>query len=536
MAHAQLEETTPANGSRLDHAPGAVELRFSEPVEAGLGAVRAFHEDGTRLDVGGVKRAGRVVRVALPQLDNGGYVVTWRVISADGHPVRGAFTFRVGRARPTTARPSWPAGYWPSGGSSRLAGALHAAARFGAFTGLILLVGGSTFALSVWPGGHRDRGVQRLISTGWGLTLMSTLAGIPLQAAYAGALGLGDAVRPTAIGDVIGTRFGTVWAVRLGLLALAVPLLALARRRGPTGAVVVCSMVLGVALLATPGLSGHAGAGDLVPLAMLADVAHLGAISVWLGSLTALALVVLRRRDRASIQAAVPRFSTAAVWSVGVIVASGAFQSWRQVGSVSALTETTFGRLLIVKLVLFAGLVGLGALGRRVVNVRMRPAVPALSAGAMAAPVEVDDAAITRLRRSVTVEVAIGAAVLAVTALLVNLQPARSALAQPVSISFEGKAVLVDLTVDPARRGPVDLHVYTLSPTGQVLEVEELTLQLRQSQRGVEPIDVPLTVAGPGHFAAYGYELPLAGEWQVEVVARLNDFDQERLEGRFKAR
>ena len=128
----------------------------------------------------------------------------------------------------------------------------------------------------------------------------------------------------------------------------------------------MASVVLGIGLLATPGSLEPRGRRRPGAPGVLADIVHLGGVSVWLGGLAAMALVVLRRRRghrRAGGRAAV--LDTAALWAVGVIVASGAFHTWRQVGSVRPLTETTFGRLLIMKLVLYAGLVALGALGRR---------------------------------------------------------------------------------------------------------------------------------------------------------------------------
>jgi len=119
--------------------------------------------------------------------------------------------------------------------------------------------------------------------------------------------------------------------------------------------------VVGVGLLATPGLSGHASAGDLVPLALVTDVVHVGAVAAWLGGLVLLLAFVLRRRLPEELRSVVPRFSTLAQVAVAAIVASGAFQGWRQVRSFDALTSTTYGRLLLTKTVAFAGLVALGA-------------------------------------------------------------------------------------------------------------------------------------------------------------------------------
>ena len=178
-------ETTPVNGRGSISPPDTIELRFSEPVEAGLGAVRLLRRGRHRLDVGAVKRSGHAVRVALPKLDDGGYVVTWRVISAR-RPSRARRVHVPGRAgadqRPTSdlARRLLAAS-----GSSRLTGALHAAAGSARSPGWSCSSVVVVFALGIWPGGHRDHGDAPPARHRLGSRVREHLAGIPLQAAYA---------------------------------------------------------------------------------------------------------------------------------------------------------------------------------------------------------------------------------------------------------------------------------------------------------------------------------------------------------------
>ncbi|MGH9139288.1 MAG: copper resistance protein CopC, partial [Acidimicrobiales bacterium] len=121
--------------------------------------------------------------------------------------------------------------------------------------------------------------------------------------------------------------------------------------------------------------------------------------------------------------------------------------------------------------------------------------------------------------------IAIG--VLALTALLVNTVPARSALAQPFTAELHTGDVLIDVTVDPAQAGPVDIHTYTLTHAGAVTDVEELTIALTLPGRDIGPLDVPLQRAGPGHFAAYDFDVPIPGVWQLDVTARTSDIHQD---------
>jgi copper transport protein len=261
-------------------------------------------------------------------------------------------------------------------------------------------------------------------------------------------------------------------------------------------------------------------------LAIASDLVHLASVSLWLGGLVFLTACVLPRSRAEELAAVVPRFSRLAFAAVVVILATGTFQGWREVRSTAALTGTTYGRLLVVKVVLFTVMVALGGLSRRWVQARYRVPAMRLSPGPGAAAADSD--AVGHLRRTVGAETAIAAVVLAVTALLVSAEPARSALARPFSTELRTDQILVDLTVAPAKAGPADLHFYTLSPAGAVQDVAELDVSLRLPGKDVGPLMVPVQRAGPGHFSAYGFEIPLRGRWELDVVARLTEIDQVR--------
>ncbi|MFP5376125.1 MAG: copper resistance protein CopC [Acidimicrobiia bacterium] len=532
-AHAELRETEPAGGSVLPRPPAGVVLHFSEPVEVSFGSIRVFDQDGERLDAGRPRHPGRrsdAVELELPVLDDGAYVVTWRVLSADSHPVRGAFTFRVGPAAAGAedTRALAQRLLNAQGGSTSVA-AVYGVVRFAVFAALVVLVGGTAFVLALWPAGLGDRRVRRLLGGAWLVSVAGTAAGIGLQGAYGGGLALADAFRPSVFEAVLDTRFGRVWAARLAVLAVAAALLALLARRPrarPGRAVVAVAALAGVGLLATPAMAGHAATGSLVPLAVAADVVHLGAVAFWLGGLAVLVVAVLRPGDPDTMERVVPRFSRAAFVAVVVILATGTLQGWRQAGSADALTSTTYGRLLLTKVALFAAMVGLGAMSRSWVRRRYLSPQLAASPGPGAVAAAQGAGGLRRLRRSVAAEAAVAVVVLAVTSLLVNAVPARVALAKPYSAELAAEDLLFEVTVDPAKAGPLDLHVYALTPAGTVRDVEEITASLSLPAKDVGPITAPLHRAGPGHFAAYGFEVPIPGAWRLEVAARLSDVDQ----------
>ncbi|MDQ1490357.1 MAG: copper transport protein [Actinomycetota bacterium] len=536
FAHAQLTSTEPVGGTALATSPSRVVLRFGESVEIPLGSVRVFASpSGKQVETGAAGHAdgqGNAVAVKLPKLDKGTYIVTWRVTSADAHPVHGAFTFVVGSGKGGAGDAALVERLLSSGGGSTTVGAVYAVIRFAAFSALVLLVGGFAFLALVWPGGAALPRARRLLWAAWGAAVVTTAVGIPVQGVYAAGLPLSKVASSTVLSGVLDERFGKVWGARLVLLALmALVLVALGRRPVADGAALPPAIraaggVLGVGLLLTPGLAGHASTQDLVPLAVASDVVHLVSVSLWLGGLAMLAAAVLPRRLPDELAAVVPRFSRIAFGAVIAILATGTFQGWREVRSKAALTDTTYGRLLIVKVVLFAVLVALGALSRRFVQARYRVPAARLSFGPGTDTADPDGETVTQLRKTVGAETVLAVVVLAVTALLVNAQPARSALAQPYSTEMRSDTVWVDVTVDPAKAGPAALHFYTLSPQGSQQEVQDLTVTLSLPSQDVGPLTVPVTRAGPGHFSAYNFNIPLRGQWKLEVKALLSDIDE----------
>jgi len=293
--------------------------------------------------------------------------------------------------------------------------------------------------------------------------------------------------------------------------------------------------------------------GDWVRAAVVADTLHVLAMAVWLGGIVVLAAVTLRSSATIDqLREAVPRFSRVALGCIAVLAATGAFQTWRQVGSLDALRSTDYGRILVVKLVLFAAIVVFAAFSREVVlrlfgePVRSSPRMSVVTGGSDDDPVvpatatdeyETDDASeILHLRRSVWAEVVLAVAVLAATALLVNAAPARTAVAQgsevgTAGVTMKSKKVWVDFSATPGVAGANDIHANTFTPSGAPLDVKELTVTVDLPDRKIAPIDVPLRRLSPGHYFAPGFDVPINGDWRVTAKPLVSQFDQSTLRG-----
>ncbi|THA25536.1 hypothetical protein E4198_13150 [Streptomyces sp. RKND-216] len=375
-AHAVLTGSTPAAGAVVDAQPEDVVLTFSEAVQLSDDSVRVLAPDGSRVDTGGTReRSGASsgdARYATPLRDglaDGTYTVAWQVVSADSHPISGAFTFSVGAPSKTTvALPDQEAG----GGA---VGVLYDFARCIAYAGFLLLVGGAGFVLACWPQGTRVRAVQRLVTGGWVAVTAATLAMLLLRTPYTGSGRLADAFDLGGIADVVDTKTGTALVSRLLLLAAAALFTAVlfgtyartaaddgrgndgdgdpARRRDLVIGLSLGGGVVSTGLAVTWAASEHASSGIQTAVAMPVDVVHLLAAAAWLGGLTTLA-VALRSGTGDVPATAARRFSRIAPAGVVVLALTGTYQSWRQVGSWSALTGTDYGRLLLLKLALIA--------------------------------------------------------------------------------------------------------------------------------------------------------------------------------------
>ena len=546
-AHAVLVQTDPAASQVYSNSPDAVVLRFSEPVQVGLGGIRLFDSNGRRIVTGRPTHpggAGTTVSASVPKLKDGTYVATWRVISSDGHPIQNAFTFSVGAvSRGGPSAQSLANRLLSSQGGSRIVGVVNGIVRFVEFAAIGLLLGAFAFVVLCWPVGRRSPVVLRIIRGSWVAAFAGAIAAILIGSSYTAGLGLVDSFKPSIVRDYIDTDVGNVMVLRVIVLGVVFAFGRSLLRRSSFGALrTACAGALGLGLLATITYAGHARTGMQVPGAVVADLAHLAAFSLWFGGLVVLVTVVLRPDDPSALEPAVSRFSTVALGAVVVLVGSGVYQGWRQVGSFGALKDTTYGRLLLVKIALVAVVVLAAALTRDIVQQRLggsdEPSEPEpfeevrvrlpVGPGAALASLDADYRAETarRLRISVAVEVVFLVAVLAVTALLVDSAPARTTASAPFAATVSGKGLQFEVLLVPARTGPNELHLTVLQTNGVLANVLSTDVELSNPEKGIAPIKVTLVRLGPGHYTSTGLTIPFAGTWQLSMKSLVTDVDE----------
>lgn len=496
-AHAVLVGTSPAAGALLDTSPGVVSITFDEPVEWTPASLVVIDESGD--PVGGAPSAsGATVSAPVPDDAGGWFAVSWSVVSADGHPLSGAWTYRVGAgadAAPEDLLDRAASGS-DVGGTERWAWIVAQWAS--ALTAVVLL--GTTFVALITP----PTGSQRR------LALLGGVAAV--TAALAASATNGPHIGPQ-VGWFDGPASDEL-LLRAVLLAGATAAVAIAgSTRVPERASRIVATVLAAGGAAIAVRSGHAGAEG--GLAVAAVSAHLVVAGCWLGAVPAVLLGV--RADPDTAERTLTRYSRAAAWllagTVVVGVAAAAILS-RGPGSVAQ----DWGVVLVAKIafVVMAALAGAWNRFNVIPHLRaLRPAdVQAPLLFEVAALVAVVTASVALTHNGPPQEVAAAA-------------PAEvTAEEEPIVLTAEDEEVSVTVIVDPGVVGTNDVHVYVVDRVGMPAEVEEVTVTVASDELGIGEIAVPLSELGAGHYSTRIEDLGLAGTWELQAVVRPTPFTQ----------
>nr|WP_042186302.1 copper resistance protein CopC [Kibdelosporangium sp. MJ126-NF4]CEL17191.1 Copper resistance protein D [Kibdelosporangium sp. MJ126-NF4]CTQ91579.1 Copper resistance protein D [Kibdelosporangium sp. MJ126-NF4] len=505
FAHAELLGTTPSNGGHSAVAPTEVLLRFSEPVKPVRDGFVLLNGQGKRTGDGQPEADGDSVRLRLAQsLPDGVYSLSWRVVSVDSHPIHGALVFSVGDAQ---AAPLVGGG--AEAGADPVVAAAFWLARWIGFGSIALVIGGAVFVMLCWREGREDRRYRRITGVAWWAAVGSSAAMFLLQGANTAGTPVWSVFSPGLIADTAGSVFGILLLARLVLLVLFR---------------LVWPLVVAVALAVTWSASGHAVAGDWAAAAVLLDVVHVLAMSVWLGGLVVLLTCSLSSRD------VVARFSRVAMVSVAVLAVTGVVMALRETGF-SLDSDSQYVTLLVFKVGAFGLLLWLAAMSRNAVG-----GWTSRSART---------SAIVRLRRSVWAEAGIAAAVLALTSVLVATPPTGidSRVAAPVAVSGPFLRALamqdsgdVQVWLSPAQTGPNQVVVNVRDDKGINRDVPEVTAQLSLPSAAVGPMPVTLVRTGPGQFVAETVTVPMRGTWQLALRVRTSELDVSMVDAQVPVR
>jgi copper transport protein len=530
-AHAALLQTVPVASRTLNQAPPEVRLTYSEPVEPRFAIVSVSNAAGTQVTAGSPQRAPgapQTLVTPLRHVPEGWYLVFWRVISADGHPVRGAFTFAVG------PNPGPPPQFRVPSLSETATTAQLLIARWVVFVSFLTALGLFVLrTLIARPVARRVSGTPlQPLSLALGVALAVALVATPVYVLLATAqftlrsvFDLG-AVIPVARASGFGRDYLDLELVLVLFAVAAAIALAVDRPERPQRSVVELlsiggALVAGAAALALPGLAGHAGQKSPRGLALPLDALHLAAVAIWVGGLIGIVvfwLSVGREGRVAALTVVVPRFSTVAFVCVLALVATGIGQSLLELPTLGSLWQTSYGKALVVKIVLLTAALVLAAVNLARTKPRLEAAGlrPSLGPGAA-----------LLLRRLVQGEIVFVVGALFAAAVLTSLAPPASALARvkniaarvgpgPVSTVLAKGPYRVHVSVAPNRAAVNNAFTVRLTRSGQPVHGAEVLSRFDMLDMEMGEQSYRLRELRPGTFSKSAPALVMVGHWALQ--------------------
>ena len=525
-AHPYTLEAIPPQMSSAPVGTDRVIVFYSEALEADFSSLRVFDSGGDQIDNRdtGYYRGEESLVVTTPPLEEGVYTVTSKVLSkVDGHLVPDAFVFGVGDVAVQDA-PDRP---------SELIFYPEAAARFPGLAGQAVVLGAAIAAVAVWGTQRRDwmgPGAAAAAESAFrGRFLSVTGAGIiAVLASNVLILAVQTARLEASVPDVLQTSFGAVWAARMGIsAALLAAWFAFGRGGGGGGGSArryLPILAVSLALISTTSMIGH-GAASGQPGAVALDYVHSLVAAAWIGGVVLFAFAILPSLSgagggwgEAAALAMIPRFSIMATVALGAVVVSGPVLMWMLESDVGVIAESTYGRLIMAKILIAAAMVGMGAYHQFGIQ---RGAEGRVGPGGVNVS--------RRLGRALRAESAMGIALLGVVALLANgtlpageIQPAG---APPAGRGFSAvefaESARFAVEVYPFASGSNTVTARVTDPRGGALaDLEAVKVKVSNPERGITPIEVEMAGAGDGAEFAGEATFGFSGRWLVEVEAQ----------------
>jgi copper transport protein len=492
-AHASLLSTLPADGVTIPNAPKTFTLEFNEPVSPLV--MRLVRPNGQIATLTDIAAQNKTVVVAAPEMaELGSYVLSWRVVSADGHPVGGVVSFAVGHQSSAVAPP-------PVEGAA----AVHVtiwAVQFVLALGLYVGAGGAFFV--AWLTAKTPISRQGILVAFMTCGLLAALASIPLQGLDALAKPLSNLLRP----EISAAGFGTSWGVTVvvAAAALVAGLLALGfDNRMLSRALVVFALVgIGLALVT----SGHASTAEPRFVTVPAIFLHGVCVAFWIGSLLPLTITV-----GSGDSVALERFSQLIPVPLILLIATGVVLAFVQLDRPDALWTTAYGRVLSIKIALVLVLLALGALNRYALVPRLMQSGP------------------RRLIAIITTEFVLAVAILGIVGLWrFTAPPVALAAAEATFIHFHGDRAMTSITLKPVRGQGASLSILITDTNERPIAAKEVDVVAWNSSAGIEPIRRGASSEGDGEWRVDGLHIPVAGVWRMRVEILVNDFDKVMLE------
>lgn len=565
-AHAKLIKSSPAPSSVVGNAPTQVQLWFDEAVELNFSEVQVVDSKKQRVDTGELQPVAgdpNSVIVPLKPTGDGTYNVIWKILSAtDGHITRGVFAFGVGNTAGVVIAPVDGTQAAPSELSP-----LSAVIRWVSLLAMLALLGGFVFrfyllepSLQHIEVAHEVRAVKtakKVARTRWHqLTLLAFVlffAGNVAEVAVQANTVAGNVSFASLQAILLGSRFGQLWFLRVGIIAACAVVLWLESRRGKLPQLDLILIVLANIALFTRSLNSHSAAGGNFSLPVISDWLHLFGVAVWVGGLCYFAWLMpfvwraLEPKARSAwIAHIIPQFSILGLCSTIVIALTGIYNTTQQipaldilttrvVPSVQEVTQGTYSETLLIKVGFFAVMIGFGALNLLFLSPRFRRFIhePEKSAGLF-----------SRFRLTVGAEVLLGLSAIFLAGMLTLSVPPRSeptqdtsplAQAQPnrpvLFVGYPADAVQVQLEIGPKPDAPTLFTARVTDKQGKALtDLQRVIFNFMYLNEDTGAQNVNAEARGENQYAVEGDYLPLDGMWRIRVTVRRQGLEDQAVD------
>lgn len=542
FAHAVLMGTEPAPDTVVAQAPERLVVSFNEPVNPVV--FRLLDAEGRIVaDESAARAIDTRLELVLPTLEAGGYIATWRIISADSHPVGGSMRFAIGEMPA-----HWRDSDHVDPAASRSVGWTIAAGanRVIFLFAMLAAVGGVLFVLVVANGrtSLAEEGIRTAGGFAW-VGLASAVAIVPLQ----GGLLLGAPLADLFGAGLWRAGYSTPTGTMAVVAAFGLAAIGLARSLAGEASRRVAAAIGAMAAILSLTLAGHAATADPAWFTAPVIALHATGAAFWLGSLPGL-LAALRRLDLREASGVVDRFSRVAIVAVGLLVLMGLGIAFIQIETLEGLDSTRYGRLFLGKIGVVAVLLAVAVLNKAVHS-------DALRAG--------DRQARDRLARNIRIEIGLIAAVLVLTAALGFTTPPRAISpahekasiadhahhdhvhgdhdhaddheheahghdhhhhVQAIELVLESRGRRALVEIAPGRAGSNIISVRFRDGEDAALVPLEATVRVSSPDLAIEPVERMLAPGEEGVHSVQSSDIAVPGRWRLRIDALVTQFEK----------
>ena len=522
-AHPFLLDSEPGQGQNAPAGTTQIITNYSEAVEIGFSELRVYDANGNQVDNKDTAYNGGETSliVTTPPLEDGVYTITSKVLSKiDGHLVQAAIVFGVGDVKIDSS-------LLEKQENSETTFIPESIARFPGLVGQTIVLGGVIVSITIWSSQQtRFREVFADINEQFKIKF-SKIIGIGVIATFASnfiMLGVQTWRLETSPLDVIGTTFGTTWLIRMIITIIIIGLwFWMEKKNEITIKGQIPLLIASLILIATTTMMGH-GASTELEAPWILDYSHNLLSSIWIGGVIFFAFVALPTitKTENSIKekitlSLIPRFSGLFIIAIGILIITGPTLLWFLDDNVASLTDSTYGKLILIKIAIAAAMIGFGGMYQIKFLKNMH---------------DLEKLNISRkISKPLKFEAGLGIALLAVVALLVNssLPAGEIQSADAIQGTFGYESVLFsenakfDVKVLPAGIGSNTISVIVTSYDNKPLaDISGLKVKVSNPQKNISPIEAEVTENIQDSVTKYSADATFgfAGNWQIELEAQ----------------